>query len=127
MILGFLSCQEPTRQPYLLRNTRGREQVRVAELVATPGEVTHLDEPELGQGFQAVIHCTQAHSDSLTKLALVEFRVLVQQAQNLEPRLVLDFRFVVQCLAGAFAYATATLVQPNGWSVAGGSFNLEQG
>jgi hypothetical protein len=95
-ILGFLTCQEPTRQPYLLCDTRGREHIRIAELILAAGEVTDLDEPELDQRFQTVIHGTQAHSDSLAELALVEFRILVQQAQNLKPRLFLNSRFFAQ-------------------------------
>jgi hypothetical protein len=90
-------------------------------------EVADLDEPELDQRFQAVIHGTQAHTHLLPELPLGKVRILMQQTQNLKSRLVLDFRSVIQSLVGTFLNATATPVQPIGWAVAGGSFNLEQG
>ncbi len=104
-----------------------REHIRIAKLVLAAREVTHLDEPEFDQGFQTIIHGAQAHAHPLPELALGEFRVLVEQTQDLEPRLFLDFRPVVQSLAETFTCATASPVQPTRLGRGGGVFKGEQG
>ncbi len=65
-------------------------------LVPVPREVAGFQETSLDERAQAVVHRAQAYTHPLSQLPLGEFRVLVQQAQDLEPRLFLDFCFFIQ-------------------------------
>ena len=68
----------------------------MAELARVAREIARLDESAVNQRPQATIHCAQTDPDSLAEFALGQCQIFVQETQNPEPRLFLNFSFIVQ-------------------------------
>jgi len=95
-VLLNLSPKKSPGKQRLFCDSRRRQHIGVSELVRVPREVARLHQPALDERAQAVVNRSQTDAYPLPHLPLGQFRVLVQQAQDLEPRLFLDFRFIVQ-------------------------------
>ncbi len=76
--------------------------------------VADLHEPTLDERAQRIIHRAQADVQSLPQLPLGQFRVLVQQAQDLEPRHFLYFSPFFKELPSGYRRTRAA----DGWGAA---------